>query len=124
MLYLRSGNSYTGTDRIRLAFTDADTGDPIDLTSSKIWFAIKRKRTTADADAYFLADTDTVGPKVELDNDPTTGLAWVTIDGADWTDIPVGCWWWAAQAKDSSDRIVELGPSRVTVEEDMIEDDD
>lgn len=116
MIYLRQGNDYAANDRIVLTFTD-DAGAPVDLTGCDVWFAIKRRRDTADEDAYVLKSTDDA---VELAGDPTTGIAYVTLTAAETLAIPVGAWWYAAQAKDASTRIVEVGPSRVTVEQDVI----
>ena len=120
MIYLRCGNDYDGTGRIRLAFTDRDTGEPIDISGYDVWFAIKRKsHGVDDADAYVFKTTD---DDVEVDPDQVTntGIAWVALDRTETAAIPVGCWYYSAQGSDGT-RIVEVGPSRVTVEADFIE---
>jgi hypothetical protein len=120
MIYLRQGNDYIGNGRVRLTFTDLDTGDPIDITGFDLWFAIKSKRQgIADADAYILKTTD---DDVEADADQVTntGLAYVTLTNVETAAIPVGAWWFSAQGKDGEGRVVEVASSRVTVEPDFI----
>lgn len=117
---LRKGNDYEGTSRITLAFTDADTSLPIDLTGATVWYAIKRRRSDLDVDAYLLVST---AGAIEVDADQVgagKGKAYVAIDRADLADVPVGIWWWSAQALDSSSRIAEIGPGRVQVLHDVI----
>jgi hypothetical protein len=113
VIYIRAGNDYIGTGRIRLTFTDVDTGDPIDITGFDLWFAIKSKRQgIADDDAYIL--------KTDADQVTNTGLAYVTLTNVETAAIPVGAWWFSAQGKDGTGRVVEVASSRVTVEPDFI----
>lgn len=120
MIYLRQGNDYSGAGRIRLTFVDLDTGDPIDITGFDLWFAIKSKRAgISDADAYvFKTSADDID--ADADQVANTGLAYVSLTNEETADIPIGAWWFSAQGKDGSGRVVEVASSRVTVEPDFI----
>ena len=79
MIYLRQGNDYLDTGRIRLAFTDRDTGEPIDITAFDVWFAVKRRpHGVDDADAYVFKTTD---DDVAIDPDQVVnrGIAYVSL---------------------------------------------
>lgn len=59
------------TAAFAIALTDG-AGDPLDLTGVDITFTAKRRLRDADTDAVF---QKTVGAGIEVDADPTTGLA-------------------------------------------------
>lgn len=120
MIYIRQGNDYLGDCRIVLTFTDRDTGLPIDITGFDVWFAVKERNYGGpDADALVLKST---ADDVEIDADQVTnkGIAYVSLTNVETADIPVGVWWYSAQGKDGTDRVIEVGPSRATVEADFI----
>lgn len=67
------------TASFALAFTDA-AGAPIDLTGLTLTFTAKERLLDLDADAII---TKVDGDGLEVDVDPTTGLATLTVVPAD-----------------------------------------
>lgn len=62
-----------------LAFTD-DVGTALDLDGMDIAFVAKRYWTSPDAEAVIVKQ---VGDGIEVDADPSTGLATLTLEPAD-----------------------------------------
>lgn len=74
--------SMTRGDRqaFAIAITDSDAA-PVNLTGIGVTFTAKRRPTDLDADAVIQKSTSAGG--VEIDADPTTGLATLTIEASD-----------------------------------------
>jgi hypothetical protein len=66
-----------------LTLVDADTGDPIDLTTMTLTFTAKRQLLDLDDEAFI---SKTNGAGIEIDADPTTGMAVLTLLAEDTED--------------------------------------
>jgi hypothetical protein len=69
------------TEVYELTLTDGES--PLDLTAADIVFTAKRR--LADTDFLF---QKVIGDGIEIDDDPTTGLATLTIEASDTGDLP------------------------------------
>lgn len=74
---------YRGDDR-EFTLTLTEDGAAMDLTGASLRFTVKRVASDADLDAVI---TKTTAAGIVIDADPTTGIAVVTVDAADTTDL-------------------------------------
>lgn len=74
---------YRGDDR-DFTITATEDGSPLDLTGATVRFTAKRDAVDAD-DAAVIAKTSDTG--IAIDEDPTTGVAVITIEAADTEDL-------------------------------------
>jgi hypothetical protein len=79
VLNIRRGDTATFT----IALTDSE-GAPLDLTGLELTFTAKSRLHDADEDALVVK---TVGEGIEVDEDPTTGIATLTILPEDTLDF-------------------------------------
>jgi len=80
LLYLRSGDSYTGTRRLVITVTDPD-GSAVDLSATDLIFRIE----SSTGDVLVTKTTDDAG-EVEVaspQSGATKGLAYITLDEID-----------------------------------------
>jgi len=91
IMYLISGDGYTGARRVQMTIGDEDTGDPVDISATDLVFRL----SSADGMTIFEKSTDTpdeierASPQVGA----LLGVCYITIEPAD-TDALGGRYVW------------------------------
>jgi hypothetical protein len=88
------------TQTFTLTLVDG-SGDPLDLTDVALTFTAKRRYSDSDDDAVI---RKTVDDGIVVDEDPTTGLATVTIDPPDTSSLTARSLVWDIQVDDGDVR--------------------
>lgn len=117
---ITSGDAYLnggllGDRRLVITVTNPDAS-PTDLTGIDLTFMAKRRASDDDSAAVITKETPS---DVEIDADPTTGLAYVSILAAD-TDDLAGRFPWELQATDSAGPVT-LAAGNLYITADLIE---
>jgi hypothetical protein len=100
------------TQRYRLTLTDAETGDPIDITGGSMWFTMKAKITDNDADAV-------VQKHVTSHIDPANGVTEVVVEASDTVDTKPGTYYYDFQYVDSIGNVKTILAGKVKLLSDV-----
>lgn len=114
MTYL---SMYRGDDE-SFSVTVTDGGAVVDLTGCVLRFTAKRDVDDADEDAV-IAKTSAIPGQLDIDDDPTTGIALINIDAEDTSDLTRGTVLaWDLQVTDTDDQVrtLDSGNLRIIVD--------
>ena len=108
---------FRGDDRI-LTVTVVDSGGLVDLTDAVLRFTTKRKVSDSDTNAV-IVKTTTDG--IDTGEDPTLGVATITIDAVDTVDEEPGRLHWDIQLTDADDKVRTVAKGTLTLVGDVSE---
>lgn len=120
LLYVTSGDAYTGTRRLVITVTDPD-GAVLDLSATTLVFMVKERSSDDDADALISKSSDDIA-EIEIaspQSGGTKGKAYLSLEEDDTEDL-AGRYVWELEAEDADGKLT-LAKGAVYIASDLIE---
>lgn len=113
MATLKPDISLIRGDSSSIAFTLTDSGSPVDLTGSTVFFTAKAALSNDVSD-----NTAVITVEVTDHSDPTAGTTEIPLSSTD-TDVPPGEYFYDVQVKREDDTIVSIPARKLEVVADV-----